>query len=435
MAQIHKNFKTEEVKQLLIWYEDGTMSKADILKQLDIKDSRFYSLLKSFRKNPSKFTIDYGRNYTNRRLPDNVVMQIRRELEIDKRLVDNPSMPIMFYNYSSVRDTVERLTGYNLSAQTVINYARKWNYYIERPKKKARHTREVLTTHVGMLLQHDASLHQWSPYIKDKRGRPVKWSLITTIDDHSRKILYAELFERESAWAHIQALESVVVNYGVGIRYYADNHSIFRYVARRDQQAHLNRILGTDDVAPQWKQCVEAVGMKVQYAMSPEAKGKIERPYRWLQDRVVRRSARENATTIDEVRRILQHEIDRYNNKQVHSSTGEIPNKRFSRAISDSRSCFRPLNLNTTHPPVASTKDLFCLRAECRVDGYNQISFLGLKLDVPKHLPDGTSVILHVLPNKQAKTIEIRFVKNDAILGYTTIPNPNSSFSFGMLLF
>jgi hypothetical protein len=425
MAQLHNNFSDEEVKQLLLWYENGTMTKAEILKQLGIKDSRFYLLLKAFRNNSKGFSIAYGRDYANRQLPPNIVARIRRELEIDKRLIDNPNMPIMFYNYSSIRDEVEKHTGYPLSAPTVINYAKKWGYYIERPKHRSSiHTREVLTNHVGMLLQHDASLHQWSPYARDSRGQPIKWSLITTLDDHSRKILYAGMFERESVLTHIEALESVILNYGVGIAYYSDNHSIFRYVANRDQQIHLNRNLGTDDIAPQWKQCVEAVGMKVTYAMSPEAKGKIERPYRWLQDRIVRRAARQNARTIDEVRSILNSEIDRYNNRQVHSTTGEIPSLRFTNATNGSRSCFRPLNLDETKPPVTSTKDLFCLRTERKVNGYGQVSFCGMKLDVPQHLADGTTLTLHIIPDKQTNTTEVRFLRNNLVLGYSTIPTP-----------
>jgi transposase len=424
MAQLHNNFNDEQIKQFMTWYQGGEMTRDEITSQLGIKQSQFYALLAKYKQNPSQFTITYGRNYANRKLNTPIIQHIRRELEIDKRLIDNPNMPIMFYNYASVRDAVAEKTGYDkLSAQTVINYAKKWGYYIERPKNKRVHTREVLTDYVGMLLQHDASLHQWSPYAVDDKGKAVKWSLITTLDDHSRKLLYAELFERETAWAHIQALESVVLDYGVGLRYYSDNHAIFRYVANRDQDrfsaANLNRLLDTDDVAPQWKQCVEATGMSVTYALSPEAKGKIERPYRWLQERIVRRSAREGAKTINEVRQILYSEIDRYNNRQVHSSTKEIPGRRFQTAVDDGRSCFKVLDLEQTKPPVTSSKDLFCLRTERKVDGYGQVSLYGQKLSVPGHLADRTSVALHIVPG-EAST-EVRFLSNGIVLGYTNM--------------
>jgi hypothetical protein len=275
-----------------------------------------------------------------------------------------------------------------------------------------------------MLLQHDASIHQWSPYVFRPDGKPLKWSLITTLDDHSRKMLYADLFEHESAWAHIQSLESVVLTHGVGIQYYSDNHAIFRYVVNRDtlSAANYRNILGTDDIAPQWKQCVEATGMKVTYALSPEAKGKIERPYRWLQDRIVRRAAREHARTLEDVRHILTQEVDRYNNRAVHSTTGEIPSIRFNNALNDGRTVFKPLDITRTKPPVTSTKDLFCLRTERKVNGYGKISLNGIQISVPGNLPDGTPVTLHIIPD--TAITEVRFLRNNTVLGYQQIPTP-----------
>ena len=427
MTQLHNNFNDEQVKQWLNWYCQGQVSRQEVLSYLGIKQSQFYTLLARYRANPVTFSARYGRDYANHKLSKPILDAICHELEAEASFIANPAMPIMFYNYSAIRDTVEEQTGVSLSAQTVINYAKKWGYYIERPKEGG-HTREVLTDHVGMLLQHDASLHQWSPYAVLPNGKPEKWSLITTIDDHSRKLLFADLFERETAWAHIQALESVILQYGVGVQYYSDNHSIFRYVAYRDRNglsaANYQRTLGADDIAPQWKQAVEATGMSVIYALSPEAKGKVERPYRWLQDRIVRQAARQNARTIDEVRILLRREVERYNYRQVHSTTKEIPERRFQAATEAGRNLFQPLDLTSLRPPVSSTKDVFCLRTERKVNGYGKISLAGQQLSVPGNLPDGTAITLHIIPGE--KTTEVRFLKNNVILGYQNIPTPDA---------
>ena len=428
MAQLHNNFSDEQVKQYLSWYINGSMNRDDICNQLGIKRSRFYTLLNKYKTAPLKFSVAYGRSYANHKKDQVVATTIRKELELEKSFIDNPNMPIMFYNYASIRDAVADATGSNLTAQTVINYAKRWGFYIERPKQRNSHAREVLTDMVGMLLQHDASLHQWSPYVFRHDGKPLKWSLITTLDDHSRMLLYANLFEHETAWAHIQSTESVVINYGVGLQYYSDNHTIFRYVSDRDKNslsaANYTRVLGTDDIAPQWKQCVEATGMKVAYALSPEAKGKIERPYRWLQDRIVRRAAREHAKSIEAVRLILAQEVDRYNNRQVHSTTGEIPSVRFLNAVNAGRSVFRPLDITKVKPPVTSTKDIFCLRTERKINGYGQISLVGIQLGVPRHLPDGTAITLHIIPGHPLT--EIRFLRDGVVLGYKQLETPKA---------
>jgi len=65
--------------------------------------------------------------------------------------------------------------------------------------------------------------------------------------------------------------------------------------------------------------------IKVTYALSPQAKGKIERPYGWLQDRLIITCVRENITDIKKAQIILNREIQRYNYRQVHSTTQEVP--------------------------------------------------------------------------------------------------------------
>ena len=85
----------------------------------------------------------------------------------------------------------------------------------------------------------------------------------------------------------------------------------------------------------------------------------MERHYRWLQDRIVRTYAIEKLSTIEEVRAVLKEELDRYNNHQVHSTTGEIPITRFEKARKEGKGLFRPFVLPK---PYTSTKDIFCLR-------------------------------------------------------------------------
>ena len=141
-------------------------------------------------------------------------------------------------------------------------------------------------------------------------------------------------------------------------------------------------------------------------------------------DRIVRRSAREHAHTIQDVRLLLAQEVDRYNNRQVHSTTREIPTKRFETAIEEGRTCFRPIDLTKTRPPVTSTKDIFCLRTERKVNGYGKISLASTQLSVPGHLPDGMVITLHIIPG--TPLTEVRFMRNNTVLGYQQIQTPSS---------
>lgn len=393
---IHKRRTTEEVKEILGRYEQRQVDLQGVLAQLGIKTTRFYELLKQYRNDKEKFTVDYERHSPKRILPGAEKI-IKKELLKDKSLVENPKIPVRSYNYSAIHDTLRDDHGVIVSVPTIIARARKHGCYIEKKPKKI-HDREVMTNYAGELIQHDASEHKWSPYVDDY------WHGITSIDDYSRMLLFADLFKRECSWHHISALQSTILQYGCPHKYYVDQHSIFRFVERRDS-LYQRHVLKTDDATPQWKRVLEDCDISVSYALSPQAKGKVERPYRWLQERTVRRCARDHVTKFSEVRGIFREEAARYNTRQIHSTTKEIPIIRFEKAVKEGRTIFRPFHIPE---PFKSTKDIFCLRDTKTVDAYRKISFHGLELKVPK-VPPRHKVELRMFPDIRKKTVEIRF--------------------------
>ena len=113
------------------------------------------------------------------------------------------------------------------------------------------------------------------------------------------------------------------------------------------------------------------------YALSPQAKGKIERPYGWLQDHLVRTCIRENVKDINHAQRILNYERDHYNYKQFHSTTKEIPNRRFNSALETKKSLFRSWVIPT---PFISLRDIFALRIQRFVDNYHSVTIKNITI-------------------------------------------------------
>ena len=138
---------------------------------------------------------------------------------------------------------------------------------MKRNWRKASHDREVVTNYIGEITQHDSSYHLWSPPAKEK------WYLITSLDDFSRFILYATLLRKETSWAYILVLQTVVLKHGAPFLYYVDSHSIFRFVQGRDSIWRKHNIL-TDEADPQWKQVMGDCNIKVTYALIPSGQGK-----------------------------------------------------------------------------------------------------------------------------------------------------------------
>jgi len=395
MSQIHKRFTPEQVKELLERYSRKEIERKYIQQILGIKKRRFFTLLKRYKENPQHFTTQYQRTTPPRIISPEIEHNILREFTIDKEIIQNREIPLKSYNYSYIKDRLREMYHQKVSLPTIIDRAKKHGFYLKKPKRTL-YDREVLTRYVGELIQHDASHHLWAPAAQEK------WYLITSLDDYSRLLLYAILVKKETSWTHILALQTVILQYRFPYPYYVDSHSIFRFVQGRDSIWRKHYLL-TDEATPQWKQVLEDCNVKVIHSLSPQARGKIERPYGWLQDRLIRTCVREDITDIQQAQRVLNQELHRYNHQQVHSTTQEIPYLRFQKALKEKRSLFREFKIP---PPFESPKHIFCLRMHRTVDPYRRISISSVLFKV--HADPRKQVNLRIYPLND-ELAEIRF--------------------------
>ena len=403
MSQVHKRFTSDQVKELFERYLKNEVQREYLQGILGIKKRRFFMLLKQYRETPQRFTIQYQRRTPSRSLSPKIEKNILRELAIEKKTIEDKNIPLKSYNYSYIKNRLQTTYRQKVSLNTIIHRAKKHGFYLKRPKRTS-HDREVLTHYVGELIQHDSSFHLWAPAAQEK------WYLVTSLDDYSRFILYAALVRKETSWTHILALQTVILRCGLPYAYYVDSHSIFRFVQGRDSLWRKHYLL-TDEATPQWKQVLDDCNVKVTYALSPQAKGKIERPYGWLQDRLIRTCVRENITEIHTAQEILRHEVDRYNYQQVHSTTLEIPFVRFQNAVSEKKSLFREFSVK---PPFESPKDIFCMRIERTVDAYRRISLHNFQVTVHNSHPrDMVTIRIYPLNHD---LLELRFWCRDKLI-------------------
>jgi hypothetical protein len=153
MEQLHKRFTAEQVKVLLKGYCQGMLDRSATEEILGISKTRFFALLRQYRHYPDKFSLIYQRE-TPTRLSAYVEEEIEKALLLDKELIDDSTLPIINYNYSAIRDRLAK-RGVIVSLPTIIARAKSLGCYQSHPRKKA-HDREVVTTAIGALIQHDA---------------------------------------------------------------------------------------------------------------------------------------------------------------------------------------------------------------------------------------------------------------------------------------
>ena len=408
MSQLHKKFSDDQVRAIMHNYHEGQMTRQHAQELLEVGKSRFFTLLQQYRANPASMSLEYQRKAIQR-INSETDQIIRQELKREKDLVEDKRLPISSYNYTALRDRLKQ-KGITVSVPTIIKRAIEENCCQPRRKQKT-HDRMVVTSAIGEMIQHDASVHLWSPLASEK------WTLITSLDDYSRILLFADFFAHETSWAHIQAAQTLLVKHGLPVRYYVGNLRVFRFIQKRDSFWR-NHVLETDDADPQWRQIMRLLKVGVTYALSPQAKGKIERPFRWLQDRIVRTCALESISSCEEARLVLQAEVERYNYHQVHSTTGEIPAIRFERAKTSGNSLFRPFYLPK---PYSSLKDVFCLHATRTLNGYRKVSLGGMEIEIPK-VPIREDVDIHLIP-LDAASVEIRIWYENKMVHTLTLPS------------
>ena len=408
MGQLHTRFTDSQVKDMLQRYLNREIERTYLQTILGIGKARFFRLLRHYRANPTTFSVRYARRTPPHRLDPGIEPNILKELAIDQQAIQNPTIPLRSYNYSYVRQRLQTHYHQTVSLSTVIARAKQHGFYLPRRPHKV-HDREVLTRYVGELIQHDSSHHLWAP------AAAVKWYLLTSLDDFSRYLFFAHLVAQETVWQHIDAVQRLVLRYGYPYAYYVDCHAIFRFVRGRDE-LHVRHHQLTDDVDPQWKQMIRECGIQPVYALSPQAKGKIERPYRWLQDHLVRTCLRDDVTTLVQANQLLAKEVHDYNYRRVHSTTGEIPARRFQQALRAKQSLFRPF---VPPPPLQSAKDLFCFRIERTTNAYRRIALDTLQFSV-RGVDPHQPITLRISPRDQ-QLAEVRFWHHDRLVDIQTV--------------
>jgi transposase len=221
-----------------------------------------------------------------------------------------------------------------------------------RRQRKYRSRRERRVA-AGMLLQIDASPHDWL------EGRGPYLTLVGVIDDATNRA-WVRFSEAETTWAYLLLMREVALSAGLPLSLYSDRHDIFH--ARRGPT--ILEQLNNERPLTQFGRAMEELGISISKAYSPQAKGRVERLWGVLQDRLVVELRLAGAATLGQANALL----DRY--LPAH-------NRRFTVPPREQVAVWR-------QSPAARTLDrILCLK-EPRVVGRDHVvSFAGLALQVP----------------------------------------------------
>jgi hypothetical protein len=192
-----------------------------------------------------------------------------------------------------------------------------------KQKQPEYHAWRERKEYFGQLQQFDGSYHLWfEKRLLDKFGNPQEVCLLASIDDATSKITHAVFDFNEGVEAVFNFFKEYVETLGKPVDVYLDKFSTYKI-------NHKNAVDNTE-LMTQFQKVMRILQIGVINANSPQAKGRIERLFETLQDRLVKELRLKNISTVEQANIFLKEEfIPRFNAQfsVVPAKAGDINRK------------------------------------------------------------------------------------------------------------
>jgi len=275
---------------MLISQKRITQSKAAEELNLSLRQiERLYSI---FKKNGIKALASKKRGQpSNNKLPK----------EIRKRLLELVTCEMYSgFGPTLMCEKLEELHKINVSRETlrqIMIESGVWK--VKKEKSPIKHQQRKRRARFGELIQIDGSPHAWF------EDRADTCDLIIFIDDATGHI-YGQFFESGTTQAYMKVMRGYIEKYGRPLACYSDKHGIFRVnkpgIIHRDNLTQFGRALRELDI-------------DLIYANSPQAKGRVERAFQTLQDRLIKELRLAGISSIEEGNKFLKNYLEKHNQR------------------------------------------------------------------------------------------------------------------------
>lgn len=224
----------------------------------------------------------------------------------------------------------------------------------------------------GMMLHQDGSTHRWLPHLDHSLD------LIVSLDDATSRITSAFLVEQEGSLSSLKGIRETIEDNGLFCSLYTDRGSHYWLTPKAGGKVDKGNLT-------QVGRALRQLGIRHIAAYSPQARGRSERLFGTLQDRLPKEFTLKGMQTLEEANRYLREEyIPRHN-------------ERFSVPAKEEKSAFVPYIR-------ANLKDILCIQEERLVQNDNTVRYNGLILQIPsndmRHHYVRTTITVHVYEDK-----------------------------------
>ena len=283
---------------------DGELSRLEVLRDLDqrrltaaaaaqlleLERRQVYRLLKAYRtEGPAGLISKRRGRSSNRRKPEAVrtkALSVIRERYWD-------------FGPTLAAEKLREVHQITLGRETLRLWMIEAGIWADRKQRRKqvhqpRHRREC----VGELVQVDGCEHWWF------EDRGPQCTLLVFVDDATSRLMHLQFVESESTFAYFHAARAYLEAWGKPVAFYSDKHGVFR--------VNHPGALGGDGMT-QFGRALHALNIDIICANSSQAKGRVERAHKTLQDRLVKELRLAGVRTLAEGNAVLPAFMADYN--------------------------------------------------------------------------------------------------------------------------
>jgi transposase len=295
----------EEVKRLHIIHQalNKKISQTEAASLIDLSDRQIRRMIKRIRKEGDEGICHRSRGKTsNHRISKKIkdkTLKLFREQYKD-------------FNLVHATEKMFEVHGIVLSDETLRLWLNEAEIpYKKRKVRKHRQRREP-RAHFGELVQIDGSHHDWF------EGRGPICVFMGYIDDATNTV-HGRFYDYEGTMPAMDSMKRYIKRYGIPQSVYLDKHSTYKSWAEPTIEEQLN------DQKPMshFEKSLAALAIEVIHANSPQAKGRVERLFKTLQDRLVREMRLLGIKSVGEANEFLKTYLPKHNRKFTKPAVSE----------------------------------------------------------------------------------------------------------------
>ena len=349
MATISMSKREFDRLEVLLGVQSGRLRVADVCTLTGLSRRQVFRLLQGLRADGAASLVSKRRGRrSNRQMPDEV-RQLAVTLVRERYSDFGPTL---------AAEKLAELHGCRVSRETLRQWMIADGIWTDRQHRlpsphQPRRRRDCL----GELVQIDGSEHAWF------EDRGPSCTLLAFVDDATSRLMLLRFVASESAFSYFAATRSYLAAHGRPVAFYSDKHGIFR----------VNSKTATDEAITQFGRGLCELNIDIICANSPQAKGRIERAFGTLQDRLVKELRLAGISTMEAANAWLAGFIETYND-----AAGPCPGPQAGRGgeLSRRQVCGAPCGLRSGLQDAGQDR-----RSDTRRDRGEQAAWRGVDLD------------------------------------------------------